>query len=77
MSDKVILDIVIPKPVFGFDFSTLMLFRCLPRKYAEPFLQGRIYFGFPGDWIAKEENGNKGQGDLLEGVFLSFKKKII
>ena len=74
MADEVILNNVIPKPVFGFDFSTLILFRCLPRKFAEPFLQGKIYFGSPEDWIAKEEDGNKGQGDLLEGVFLSCKE---
>lgn len=71
MADEVILNNVIRKPVFGFNFSTLMLFRCLPRKYAEPFLRGKIYFGSPEDWIAKEEDGNKGQGDILEGVFFS------
>ena len=61
----------IPKPVFGFDFSTLMLFRCTKREYAEQLCQGQIFFGAPQNWIEEEKRGNKGQGDLLEGVFLS------
>ena len=65
------LNNIVPKPVFGFSFSTLMLFRCIKRKYAEKFRQGQIYFGSPKTWIELEQSGNHGQGDLLEGVFLS------
>lgn len=57
--------------VLNFDFSTQMLFRCIERKYAESFIKGEIRFGQPQNWIEKEKNGNKGQGDLLEGIFLS------
>lgn len=62
---------VIPERVLNFDFSTQMLFRCIERKYAETFINGEIRFGQPQNWIEKEKNGNKGQGDLLEGIFLS------
>ena len=61
----------IPKPVFNFDFSTLMLFRCVKRHRAEQLQQGVIYFGSPHSWIQEEKIGNKGQGDILEGTFLS------
>ena len=64
-------DNVIPKPVFGFNYSTLMLFRCIRRKRAEQLLRGEIFFGSPKSWVEVEKNGNKGQGDLLEGVFLA------
>lgn len=62
---------VIPERVLNFDFSTQMLFRCIERKYAETFINGEIRFGQPKNWIEKEKNGNKGQGDLLEGRFQS------
>lgn len=62
---------VIPERVLNFDFSTQMLFRCIERKYTETFINGEIRFGQPKNWIEKEKNGNKGQGDLLEGIFLS------
>ncbi len=52
-------------------FQTLMLFRCTKREWAEQFCKGEIYLGSPREWIQIEEDGNKGQGDLLEGVFLS------
>lgn len=74
MDDEVSLNNVIPKPVFGFDFSTLMLFRCTKRVWAEQFQKGQIYFGSPQEWITLEEKGKKGQGDLLEGAFLSCKE---
>ena len=69
--ESIILDNVIPKPVFAFNFSTLMLFRCIQRNRAEQLLRGEIYFGSPQQWIDIEKRGKKGQGDLLEGVFLS------
>ena len=52
-------------------FKTLMLFRCTKRKYAEDFVSGKIYFGCPQKWIDIEKKGNKGQGDILEGVFFA------
>ena len=69
--ERIVLDNVIPKPVFNFNFSTLMLFRCIQRNRAEQLCQGEIYFGSPQQWINIEKGGNKGQGDLLEGTFLS------
>ena len=62
---------IIPRAVLQFDFSILMLFRCTKKEYAEQFLEGKLYFGTPGNWINIEKAGNKGQGDLLEGVCLS------
>lgn len=59
------------KPVLNFNFSTHMLFRCIQKKYAEDFIKGKIRFNQPKVWIKQEENGNKGQGDSLEGVFLA------
>ncbi len=52
-------------------FKTLMLFRCTNRERAEQFCRGDIYLGSPRQWINIEKSGNKGQGDVLEGVFLS------
>lgn len=60
-----------PRAMFNFDFSTILLFRCTRRKYAESFLKGKIFFNQPKNWIQIEKNGNKGQGDVLEGTFLS------
>lgn len=57
--------------VFNFDFSTKMLFRCTKRKFAEGIKRGKFYFNIPQKWIEEEEKGNKGQGDSLEGTFLS------
>jgi tetratricopeptide (TPR) repeat protein len=51
-------------------FSTLMLFRCTKRKYAEQFVEGNLYFGTSRDWINIEK---KGQGDILEGVYKAVK----
>lgn len=56
------------RPVFDFNFSTHLLFRCTQKKYANDFLKGKIRFNQPKAWIKIEEEGNKGQGDLLEGV---------
>ena len=62
------------KNVLNFNFSTHILFRCIPRKYAYDFLKGKIMLNQPKIWIKEEKNGKKGQGDSLEGVFLSTKK---
>ena len=59
------------KRLFNYDFSTIMLFRCLPKRYALDFIKGKIKFGQPDNWIKEEEKGNKGRGDLLEGVMFS------
>ena len=63
------------KPVLNFNFSTLLLFKCTKKKYANSFINGKLKFNKPRVWIKEEENGNKGQGDLLEGVVLSSEKK--
>ena len=60
-----------PRNVFNFNFSTILLFRCTKRKYAESFVKGKIFFNQPKNWIQIEKDGNKGQGDVLEGTFLS------
>ena len=62
---------IVKQKVLTFDFTTHMLFRCMQRQYAEMFCNGEIHFGCPREWIEIEKNGNKGQGDVLEGVFLS------
>ena len=61
-----------PIPLFDFRFTTVMLFRSVNREYAESFCAGKIYLGTPKNWIEIEKKGNKGQGDLLEGVVFSF-----
>jgi hypothetical protein len=68
-----IIENILPKQVLNFDFSTLMLFRCTRRDRAEQFVSGKIYMGCPQQWIDIEKSGNKGQGDILEGVFYSTK----
>ena len=62
---------VMPKPVFEFNFSILMLFRCLRRERAEQFQNGEVYFGSPQQWVNWGTKGLIGQGDILEGTFLS------
>lgn len=57
--------------VFNFNFSTKMLFKCTKREFAEGIKKGRFYFNIPKKWIEEEKKGNKGQGDSLEGTFLS------
>lgn len=57
--------------VLNFNFSTKMLFRCTKREFAEDIKRGKFYFNIPQKWIEEEEKGNKGQGDSLEGTFLS------
>ena len=43
--------------------------KCVERRYAEMlFYDGVLHFGYPSEWIKKAEEGNVGQGDLLEGV---------
>lgn len=63
-----------PRNVFNFNFSTILLFRCTKRKYAESFVKGKIFFNQPKNWIQIAKDGNKGQGDVLEGTFLSAKE---
>ena len=62
------------KPVLNFNFSTHILFRCIQRKYANDFIKGKFRFNQPKSWIEMEKQGNKGQGDSLEGVFLATKQ---
>ena len=46
------------------------LFRCMKRQYAEDmFYNGYLYFNYPIEWIKIAKKGNKGQGDLYEGVY--------
>ena len=63
-----------PRAVFNFNFSTILLFRCTRRKYADSFVKGKIFFNQPKNWIQIEKDGDKGQGDVLEGTFLSVKE---
>lgn len=69
-----IIDNVMFKPVLNFKFSTRIVFRCTKRKYAEGIKNGKIFFNTPDAWIKEEEQGNKGQGDNLEGTFFSIDK---
>ena len=62
------------QPVLNFDFSTHVLFRCTQKKYANDFLKGKFRFNQPKAWIKMENDGNKGQGDSLEGVCLATNK---
>ena len=62
---------IIKKPGCDSNFSTLMLFRCTRRDRAIQLQQGDLYFGSPQQWIDIEKKGNKGQGDVLEGTFMS------
>lgn len=62
------------KRIFDFNFSTIMLFRCTRRKFAQSFKEGKIYFNQPKNWIKEEINGNKGRGDILEGTFMAVYK---
>ncbi len=59
------------RPFFDFNFSTMMMFKCTQRKYAESIKKGNLYFGTPENWVKEELKGNKGQGDVLEGTFLT------
>ena len=59
------------KPIFNFNFSTMLLFRCTKRKYAEDFINGKIFFNQPKNWIQYEKDGDNRRGDILEGTFLS------
>jgi len=55
----------------------LMLFRCVEREYAEQFCRGELYFGTPRNWVRIGETGKAGQGDILEGVFLTTNERIL
>lgn len=71
MTNNHLFDNIIPRPIFDFRFSTLMLMRCTKREFAKQFQDGKIRLGSPKQWIELEEQGKIGQGDLLEGVFFS------
>lgn len=58
-------------PILNSNFSTHILFKCTQKRYADDFIKGRFKFNQPKFWIEEEKNGNKGQGDLLEGTFLA------
>ncbi|WP_302133246.1 tetratricopeptide repeat protein [Thomasclavelia spiroformis] len=61
------------KPVFNFNFSVNMIFRCTEQRYAKQLLNGKIFFNKPENWIKEERLNGKGRGDELEGVFLCTK----
>lgn len=49
--------------------------KCVERRFAEMlFYDGILHFGYPSEWIKKAEEGNVGQGDLLEGVYTNENK---
>ena len=54
--EKDYIEIENAQPVFNFDFSTIMLFRCAETKYSKNFLDGEIHFSQPQTWI---EQGKK------------------
>ena len=60
--------------VFNFDFSTMALLRCIEKKYAKDFRNGKVFFGKPINWINAGIKGDRGQGDKLEGTFLVAKE---
>ena len=45
--------------VFDFDYSTITLFRCTKKQYAEDLKKGKIKFSQPHVWIDEEKSGNK------------------
>ena len=52
-----------------------LLSKCVERRFAEKlFYEGVLHFGYPSEWIKKAEEGNVGQGDLLEGVYTNENK---
>ena len=53
------------KNVLNFNFSTHILFRCIPRKYAYDFLKGKIMLNQPKNWIKEEKNGKVGLGSTV------------
>ena len=60
-----------PNEIFMSENKILLLSKCVERRrYAEMlFYEGILHFGYPREWIKKAEEGNVGQGDLLEGVY--------
>lgn len=59
-----------PNVIFMPENKILLLSKCVERRYAEMlFYEGVLHFGYPSEWIKKAEEGNVGQGDLLEGVY--------
>ena len=56
-------------PTYELPFTTLIMFRCTRRDYAEMFRQGKLFFNTPHSWIDMAKKGNIDQGDLFEGVY--------
>ncbi len=74
MSDNTYTRLTPVKSIFNFPFSTIMLFKCMSqKKYALGFQNGGIFLNHPANWVKLEQDGNKGQGDLLEGTFFTAK----
>ena len=61
-------------PIFNFNYSINMLFRCSETKYCRTFINGEIHFSQPKIWIDQGKKGNNTQGDKLEGTFLTTSK---
>lgn len=52
------------------DFSTIALFRCTEKQYADSFVtMGNMKFNTPKYWVELEQTEGKGRGDSLEGVY--------
>lgn len=52
------------------NISTLALFRCTEKQYAESFCKrGNMKFNTPKYWIDIEKEEGKGRGDISEGVY--------
>lgn len=74
MRNNIAVGNVTLKPVLNSKFSTRIIFRCTKREFAEGIKNGKFFFNTPDAWIKEEEQGNKGQGDKLEGTFFSVDK---
>ena len=74
MRNNIAVGNVTLKPVLNSKYSTRIIFRCTKRKFAEGIKKGKLFFNTPDAWIKEEEQGNKGQGDKLEGTFFSVDK---
>ena len=59
------------RPLFDFRYSTMMMFKCTKKRFANDLKNGKLYFGTPENWVKEEQKGNKGQGDILEGTFFT------
>jgi len=74
MSDKTNSKLIPVESIFNFPFSTIMMFKCVSKKkFALGFQKGEIFLNHPSNWVKIEQDGNKGQGDLLEGTYFTTK----